>query len=81
MKRLAIPVVLGLLVSLQPANADMPATRLNYNVHRVSGNDGKSKAGPPVIDGVISRGEWENAAQAAADFTLLQECRTPDIEP
>lgn len=73
MKRLIVPVVIGLVASLQLANADPPVTRLNYNVHRVAGNDKKSKPCPPVIDGVISRGEWDNASQPEAGFTLMRE--------
>ncbi|MCX6927093.1 MAG: hypothetical protein NT154_28385 [Verrucomicrobia bacterium] len=61
----------GLAFTIDHARADQPD--LNYNVHRVRADDRQHRKFAPVIDGVISPGEWRNAGQPADGFTLMRQ--------
>ncbi len=74
MNKLPIRLFLSLLLSFQASNAGQPvASEGNYIVKRVPGADGRGKGHRPVLDGVISPGEWVTASPAAGGFTLLRE--------
>lgn len=67
-----LALALALAFTINPAQADN-AARLNYSVNRIGANGGPPGSRVPVIDGVISRGEWSRANEAAEGFTLMRE--------
>ncbi|MCX6922076.1 MAG: hypothetical protein NT154_02480 [Verrucomicrobia bacterium] len=69
----------GLAFTIDPAQAEQPD--LNYNVHRVRADNSHHRKFAPVIDGVISPGEWSNAGEPADDFTLMRQWPLHDNQP